>query len=289
MTTLESNTEKPMKGLAKVWQRTPVLIRALVLGFLVNTIGILNIPILTTFLPPVLALIAISIFLFLYWKFFSGSWGHAASKATRKHYFRANTLSTVQWRWGLFTAVLLAVIWQAGFVVTFRLIEYPAAQFTQGNGLDNLPTGIAWIAVIFAALSAGICEEVGFRGYMQVPLEERYGPIVAILINSIIFVGIHLHQPWAPPVLPHLFVIAILFGILAYVSKSLVPGIIAHFLLDIGNFSYWWSDIAGKFEYQTIAITGVDLHFIVWLLIFVASSVLSIWGLFKINSVRLQS
>ncbi len=87
----------------------------------------------------------------------------------------------------------------------------------------------------------------------------------------------------------HLFAAGLLSGAFAYASGSLLPGIIAHTVFDIVNFSYWWSDIAGKFEYQPIAITGVDLHFIVWSLIFAASAVLSILGLGKVKAVRLQS
>lgn len=37
------------------------------------------------------------------------------------------------------------------------------------------------------------------------------------------------------------------------------------------NFSFWWSDLAGTFDKQTIAETGIDTHFVVWALILVAS------------------
>jgi membrane protease YdiL (CAAX protease family) len=289
MARLDGDIQPQVSGLSRVRQHTPVWVKGLLLGFLVNTIGIVNIPIFTTFLPPTLALIAIPTYLFLYYKFLSGSWGHAASKATRKKYFRANALSPLQWRWGLFAAVTLAILWGVSLVVTFRLIEYPAEEFTQGNVMDTLPTGIAWIAIILAALSAGLCEETGFRGYGQVALEERYGPVVAILLNSILFVVIHLHQPWAPPVLLHLFVVAILFGLLAYASKSLVPSIIAHFLLDIGNFSYWWSNVAGKFEYLPISQTGVDSHFVIATLVFVSSIAAFFWAIRKLNVLRVES
>jgi hypothetical protein len=74
-----------------------------------------------------------------------------------------------------------------------------------------------------------------------------------------------------------------------YPSGLLVPGIITQSLVDIVNFSYWWSDVAGKPEYQPIAITGVDLHFVVWLLIFTASIDLFSWNPGKIKAVRMQS
>ena len=104
-----------------------------------------------------------------------------------------------------------------------------------------------------------------------------------------LFVFFHLNQAWALPAFVQLIAAGLFAGVFAYTSGSLLPGIISHFIIDVVNFSYWWSDIAGKFEYEPIAITGVDLHFIVWLLIFVASAVLSVWGLLKIKAVRLQS
>ncbi len=286
MTTLENKALNPAAGLAKLWQRTPVLVKAIVLGFLVNTVGVFNVLIFTSLLPLPAAFIAIPTFLFLYWKFFSGSWGHNASKETRKKYFRVNTLSRAQWSWSLLAAVLLVILFQAGMVVTFRLIEFPAEQFTSVYGLDALPVGIAWVAIIFSAFSAGLCEEAGFRGYGQVPLEKRYGPVVAILIGSVLFMIAHLHQAWAPPVLLHLFGGAVFIGTLAYTSGSLIPGIIAHTLLDIINFSYWWSDVAGKFKYQTIAQTGVDTHFIISTLVFISATASFIWSVRKVAALR---
>lgn len=288
MTTLENKAVNPATGLAKVWQRIPVLVKAIILGFLVNIVGVICVPVFTSLLPLPAALIAIPSFLFLYWKFFSGKWGHKASKEVRKKYFRVRALSPDQWRWSMLATVFLVILFQAGMVITFRFIEFPAEQFTQVYGLDALPIGIAWGAIFFSALSAGLCEEAGFRGYGQVPLEQRYGPAVAILIGSVFFMVAHLHQAWAPPILLHIFGGGALLGLLAYTSGSLVPGIITHTILDIINFSYWWSDVAGKFEYQTLAQTGVDAHFIIWTVVFVSASSLFFLAIQKIKGLRTQ-
>ena len=129
-----------------------------------------------------------------------------------------------------------------------------------------------------ASLVAGICEETGFRGYMQAPLEKKYGPKVAIVIVSTIFVIVHLHQAWAWPILFQIFAASVFLGILAYRTSSLIPGIIAHFILDIFNFSYWWSDVLGKFEKQPISITGIDPHFAIWTLVFLLSIAAFLWA-----------
>jgi membrane protease YdiL (CAAX protease family) len=193
------------------------------------------------------------------------------------------------WKWGLVAATLFVVVVQSGFVVTFRIIEFPAEAFTAEYNFDALPVWLAWLFIVMSSLVAGICEETGFRGYMQVPLEERYGPAVAITIVSIMFLVTHLHQAWALPILFHVVAISALLGILAYASGSLIPSMLGHTVMDVFNFSYWWSDIAGRFERQPIVKTGIDSHFIIWLLIFIVSIVLFLWATHRIMAVRRQA
>lgn len=128
-----------------------------------------------------------------------------------------------------------------------------------------------------AALVAGITEEVGFRGYMQVPIEGRYHPAIGITIVSIVFVIIHLNQAWAGGILIVLLAISALWGVLALVSGSLIPVMISHTITDIVNFSYWWTDVAGSFNKRPIGETGIDIHFIVWIAILVMSVALFAW------------
>lgn len=289
MTTKDTNFQAQSSGLAKVWQQMPVWVKAFIMIFFIGIIGANGISVISIILPPPISLIVIAVYLFLYWKFFSGGWGPEKNAEIRKKYFRAGSLSPQLWKWCLLLAALFVLVFQSSLVVTFRLVQFPAALFNQGFGFEALPLWMAWTIIILAALSAALTEEVGFRGYGQVALEERYGPFPAIIITAVLFVLFHLNQAWALPALLQLFAAGLFAGAFAYFSGSILPGIIAHFILDIVNFSYWWSDIAGKFEYDPITITGVDFHFIVWLLILVASSALSIWGLFKIKAIQLQS
>jgi membrane protease YdiL (CAAX protease family) len=132
-----------------------------------------------------------------------------------------------------------------------------------------MPLWVAFTVLIMSSIVAGICEETGFRGYMQAPLEKKYGPSRAIIITSVIFMLIHLSHSWASPILPHIFFASVLLGILAYKTGSLIPGIIGHSILDIFDYSVWWSNITGGFHMQTIFKTGIDLHFIVWDIVFI--------------------
>ena len=289
MTMLDKTSQPQISGLAKVWQRTPVILKVILMIALVGVVGANGISVIFIALPIPLAFIAMLAYLFLYWKFFSGSWGPRETADIRKKYFRASSLSPRLWKWSLLLAALLVLVLQSSMVVTFRLILFPADRFAKGFGFESVPIWAAWVFILIAAFSAGLTEEVGFRGYGLVPLQNRYGPVLANILISVFFVVFHLNQAWALPVLLHLFVASLLWGALAYATGSLLPGIIAHTVLDIVNFSFWWSDIAGKFEYQPIAITGVDLHFVVWLLLLITSGVLVIWSLRKVKAIRLQS
>jgi membrane protease YdiL (CAAX protease family) len=83
---------------------------------------------------------------------------------------------------------------------------------------------------VVSAISAGICEETGLRGYMQRPLEQQYGAPVAILVSSFFFMALHLNQAWAiPAMVPIVFSGGVLLGLLAWSSRSLIPGMIGNF------------------------------------------------------------
>ena len=175
------------------------------------------------------------------------------------------------WNGGLvpqvIAALLFVLIIQASFVVTFCLLPFPAERFTADyKQLGSMPAWAARALIVMSSLVAAICEETGFRGYMQAPLQKRYGPGTAILLTSLFFTLIHLSHRWAAPILPHIFFASVLLGLLAYRSGSLLTGIIGHTILDIFDYSFWWTNISGKIDRQTIFATGIDIHFIAWVL-----------------------
>ncbi len=84
---------------------------------------------------------------------------------------------------------------------------------------------------ILLSLTAGICEEIVTRGYLQRQFTAltRSAP-AAIVIQGAIFGVAHIYQGWG-----HVFVIFLLgcmLGGLAQWRKSLRPGIVSHFLQD---------------------------------------------------------
>jgi len=246
-----------------LWQRIPLVIRAVVLGFAVSTLGIGIWVVLFSTVPVPWSLGLMAIVLWAYWKYFGGTGWPTSTAAYRRESLRATTMTPAAWRQSLGAAACFVVAFHAGLVVTFRIMPIPLDALTAEYNFDATSLWLAWPTIVMASLVAGVCEEVGYRGYMQVPLERRYGPVPAIAIVVVAFLAAHLHQAWLPPFLIVGIYGSIMLGVLAWASRSLVPGVIAHAVMDVGNFSYWWSDIAGRFERQPISETGVDAHFLI--------------------------
>lgn len=278
--------EKPTESkLIIIWNKVPLIVRAIIIGLFVSTLGVLSWGVMATFVPmPWAFMLEIGV-LWLFWKYFSGSWSPNSTKSFRKDNFRSIKLPSKKWGLALFAALLIVTIEQSGLIVTFRLMPFPAEQFTEAYSfLANVPTWAAWLVVIMISIVAGISEEIGFRGYMQKPLERKYGPIIGITIVSLMFVLVHLHQAWSGPIIFHIFFISVLFGSVAYFSGSLIPGIIGHIIMDIFNFSFWWSTLGSQFDRLPIGETGMDYHFVLWSTVLVISVVAFILTLPKLKS-----
>lgn len=185
-------------------------------------------------------------------------------KGARADRFRAGLLSRARWAWGLLAAVCFAGTIHAAIVVLFRFVPFPAQAFHQGYDFSFIQSrALQTLACVVSAASAGICEEIGFRGYMQQPIEKRHGSLVAILISSLFFMLLHLTKDWALiGMVPIIFGAGLLLGTLAWVSRSLVFCMIGHTIMDIGLFAYWWAQIAGTFSQHPISETGLDLAFL---------------------------
>jgi hypothetical protein len=99
-------------------------------GFMVSSIGIAIWSLFLSGFAAPWSIFPMIVALWAYWKFFSGSWGPRKSVETRKYYFRRRKLSPLVWKWGLGCAILFVIVVQASFIITFRIIEFPAGRFT---------------------------------------------------------------------------------------------------------------------------------------------------------------
>lgn len=103
--------------------------------------------------------------------------------------------------------------------------------------LSAYPTTVYRISiVVMGAIVSGVVEEVAFRGYMQSRL-ERFGAGTAIVVTSVVFALFHSVHGWQTLLVmgPGLFIASVLYGMLAYHTGSIVPGMIVHVLGDLAH------------------------------------------------------
>jgi len=196
-------------------------------------------------------------------------WAHGGGpprtlRDVRRRSFRGLPRGPAAWMWSLIAAVSFAATVHAAIAILFRLMPFPAAVFHKGYDLSFIPArSLQWVAVVVSATSAGICEEIGFRGYMQRPLEAIYGWRPAVAVSSLLFTLAHLTKGWALiGMVPIILGAGGLLGSLAWAADSLIPCMIGHTIMDIGLFGFWWTGLAGNYTARPLSETGFDGPFL---------------------------
>lgn len=111
---------------------------------------------------------------------------------------------------------------------------------SQGSPIPDLSayptTAYRWSMFLLGGITAGVVEEVAFRGYMQTGLERR-GYENAIFITSLVFVASHITQGFGAMMVlaPGLFIASMLYGTLARRTGTILPGLVIHVLGDLAR------------------------------------------------------
>ncbi|MFZ3266457.1 MAG: CPBP family intramembrane glutamic endopeptidase [Terriglobales bacterium] len=88
---------------------------------------------------------------------------------------------------------------------------------------------LVWIAV---SITAGFCEEIAFRGYLQRQLHALSGNIgVAVIAQAFVFGVAHGYQGWKAVIV--ISVLGVLYGVLAAWRRNLRANVMAHAASDI--------------------------------------------------------
>jgi membrane protease YdiL (CAAX protease family) len=281
-----NNPVDPSSAFGRFWMKIPLVIRSILVGFGVNTIGVGIWVLLVKNIPFPWPAVPMGAILIIYWMYFSGRWKPSITQVFRRLCMRHTRLKRSVWIWSLMAAFSIFLFVEGGWILTFRIEQFQPEIFKTAKYLNGYPAWTSWPIILMASLVAGICEETGFRGYMQAPLEKKYGPVVGISITSLAFAVAHLHQAWASGIFAGIFAMSFMIGYLAFSTNSLLPGIIAHVSFDIVNFYYWWSDVMGTFKRKPIGMTGVDIHFILILTVVLLSILLFIVAIRKLLKLK---
>ena len=92
-------------------------------------------------------------------------------------------------------------------------------------------TTLECIAYLFLSLTAGICEEMIYRGYLQRQFTAwTRNAVAGTVLQGIVFGVSHAYQGLTLVII--ISVYGCMFGLLAWWRKSLRPGMMAHFIQD---------------------------------------------------------
>ena len=135
--------------------------------------------------------------------------------------------------WSAISGTLFAAALVAMTVTGWMLAAVPASRLDEFTMLRTYPWWTTIPLLLTSSVVAGVVEEAAFRGYMQVPVERRHGPVVAIWMVAAVFALVHFPSPVA---LPAFVLGAAGWGVLAFLSGSILPGVVLHTLV---NASVW--------------------------------------------------
>ncbi len=100
-------------------------------------------------------------------------------------------------------------------------------------------SGIEIVMWALLSATAGFCEEIIFRGYLQTQLARLTGASwIGILGQAVVFGGSHAYEGWQRVII--IGVWGIMFGVLALFRRSLRPGMMAH------GFHDFFTGLAGR-------------------------------------------
>ena len=231
------------------------------------------------------AVLPMAIYLWCYWKHIGGSWGSQATARERRANLRANALSVKVWGASLAAGLLGFATIAVMLVLMARLTNLPSsAPLTVTEGMPSITV---FVLVVMSSLVAGVTEEAAFRGYMQGPIERRYGVALAILVNGTAF-GL-LHFPNHPAdvwiMLPYYIAVSAVYGGLTWAANSILPALVLHSGGDIWSLGRLW--LTGRPEWQLStapASAGVDTAFLLSAVAFAVLAGLTWWAYVAVHS-----
>jgi membrane protease YdiL (CAAX protease family) len=260
---------------AGLWNRLPAIVRGILVAELVVSIG--GIPpsiavVLNLRTSPSIPwmLVVTAGWLWFFWWYLSGHGWPRNTQDARRRDLRAPSLSKPAWTWALIAGALGITGTIALAFVTARLAHLPREAFAAPVDFSKYPMLIVVCAIACISATAGVVEETGFRGFLISPIERRHGWTIAILISGIVFfLDHHLSHAYATWVfLPFFMAISAVHGLLVKYSGSIRPSIVLHAVADFIVIPITYG-LVGSFSVESLSVTGIDRHFIIWVAVMV--------------------
>ena len=172
------------------------------------------------------AVLVMAALLWVMWQYLGGRWGPRSTSAARRRALRANPISPRTIAWAVLSGTLAIAALAGLWIVLFQLAKLPARALPDYSRYPAVSTGLV---LVMASLSGAIAEEAAFRGYFQGMLERRVSAPAAIAIAALVIAPGHaLTQGFVWPTLLFYLCVDGMLGTLAYLTNSILPGIVVH-------------------------------------------------------------
>ena len=193
--------------------------------------------------------------LWVMWQYLGGRWWPRSTSQARRRYLRARSLPGQVFAWAL-AAGLLSIMALVGYwVVLLQLVKIPTRILPNFSGYPLLTVVLV---LVMASLVSSLAEEVGFRGYFLGILEQKVsGPVAIVIAALLISPGHSLTQGFFWPIMLWYFFSDIMFGTMAYLTKSILPSAVVHSIGLLIFFTLVWPyDAQRRLVWETGANTG---------------------------------
>jgi membrane protease YdiL (CAAX protease family) len=226
-----------------------------------------------------------ALLLWLMWRYLGGKGPPQRTSEIRRRLLRANPVSGRVFAWSLLAGVLSIAALAGYWSLLYQVVKMPGTILPD---YSMYPLYTIVLGILMGSLVSPFAEESGFRGYFQVVLESRYRAPVAIAISSAVFGLAHIPtHPW--PTVIVFFLVGVVFGVTAYLTQSILPGIAAHILGDATFFIFVWPHDS---EHHLIWQGGPDVSF--WVagaqaLVFTALSIAAFYRLARVTRTEQQT
>ena len=153
------------------------------------------------------------------------------SDRTERHYAKDILRNRSKLLMDIFIAAAIAVSWALVAPLLIRVL----GDSGWGSAQGILPGGALEIGIwVVLSVSAGVCEEFVFRGYLQRQLSLRSRrPVVGLLGQALLFGASHGYQGWKNMAL--ISILGCIYGVIMLWRKQLRPNVVAHACMDIAG------------------------------------------------------
>jgi len=196
-----------------------------------------------------------ALLLWVLWQYLGGRWWPRSTSHTRRRSLRARPLPGRVFAWALTAGLLSTLALVGSWIVLLQVVNIP------GRVLPNFfsyPPLTAISVLIMASLVSSLAEEACFRGYFLSTLEQNVRDPLAIVIAALLISPGHsLTQGFVWPIMLWYFFSDVMFGAIASLTKSILPGALVHSLGLLIFFTLVWPyDVQRRQIWETGANTG---------------------------------